>query len=105
MEVKKKKSSRLNFASHQNFQTARTKEYFRGGPRNKEHAGVRVLRNTTRKTLLIETQVCVLFVLVDSNFPEPGDGPRDGPDTWLLCDNASNSVSGEQKGDADSAGP
>ena len=96
LEVKKKKkknSSRLNFASHQNFQTSHTKEYLCRGLCNKEHAGFRVLRNTTRNTLLIEKLVCEFFVLVDSSFPEPGDGPQDGPDMRLLGDNMSNSVS------------
>ena len=96
LEVNKKQkqnSSRLNFAFHQNFQTSRTKEYLCRGPCNKEHAGVRVLRNTTQNTLLIEKLVCECFVLVDGSFPEPGDGPRDGPDTRLLGDNVSNSVS------------
>ena len=86
-------SLRLNFASHQNFQTSRTKERLCRGPRNQEHTGVSVLRNTPWNTLLIEKQVCELFVLVDSNFPEPGDGPQDGPDTRLLGENVGNSVS------------
>ena len=90
---KKKTSSRLNFASHQNFQTSRTKERLCRGPCNQEHTAVSALRDTPWNTLLIEKQVCELFVPVDSNFPQPGDGPQDGPDTRLLGENVSSSVS------------